>query len=311
MKRTSIGSQLLFVSVIGAAIAAGPGFARADGLSKAPVSAPYNWSGFYVGAHLGAGWERSQWTDLDPFCPNALLACATNGGPFGSHNLMGLLAGGQVGVNWQVGRLVWGLEGQLSWANLNGDHSHSDSDAATFINGTVPNRVVIGVNTDRDSIATTSINRLATIAARLGVTSDQYDRTLFYIKAGAGFANPEYGLSARSNQSTECSSLDPGGFCPVIKASVTSTSSGSTSKALWGPMVGIGIEHALTASWSVRVEYDYVWFGKRDVSIPFTGQECVGINGFPPNCSNIAGVRHLQTEEDLHMIKFGLNYRFK
>src|SRR5258705_13812448 len=36
-----------------------------------PVVAPYSWSGFYVGGHIGAGWSRNSIADTpggDPFC---------------------------------------------------------------------------------------------------------------------------------------------------------------------------------------------------------------------------------------------------
>jgi outer membrane immunogenic protein len=88
--------------------AAGP--AGAADLSVAPIyKAPplvapsaYNWSGFYLGANGGGAWGTSNWDSA------------------GSFNLSGAVAGGTAGYNWQLGRTVLGLEGDLDWSNLNG-----------------------------------------------------------------------------------------------------------------------------------------------------------------------------------------------
>jgi len=91
-----------------AALAAAPGAQAADlGLAplyKAPppVSAAYNWSGFYLGANAGGGWGDSRWQGFD------------------SVNLSGGMAGGTAGFNWQTGPMVLGLEGDIDWAGLSG-----------------------------------------------------------------------------------------------------------------------------------------------------------------------------------------------
>jgi outer membrane immunogenic protein len=75
-------------------------------LYKAPpavVTQAYNWTGFYLGANGGGGWGHSYWdTSADRI--------GTSGG----------LVGGTVGYNWQVGSAVFGLEGDIDWANLKG-----------------------------------------------------------------------------------------------------------------------------------------------------------------------------------------------
>src|SRR4051794_9701121 len=68
---------------------------------RAPVQvvAPaFNWTGFYAGFNVGYGFGKAE--------------------AFGaSENLNGLIAGGQIGGNWQTGALVLGLEAdfQGSW----------------------------------------------------------------------------------------------------------------------------------------------------------------------------------------------------
>jgi outer membrane immunogenic protein len=72
--------------------------------AAAPVAyAPqiYNWSGFYIGGHLGGGYGESSWSD--PF-----------GGGNNNFNDWGFLGGAQVGANAQFNRLVLGLEGDFA-----------------------------------------------------------------------------------------------------------------------------------------------------------------------------------------------------
>ncbi len=85
--------------------------AAAADLSLAPLyKAPpalqpqaYDWSGFYFGANGGGGWGHSWWN-----------ANATG------INLPGAQAGGTAGYNFQFGRTVLGVEGDIDWSGLNG-----------------------------------------------------------------------------------------------------------------------------------------------------------------------------------------------
>jgi outer membrane immunogenic protein len=73
----------------------------------------YNWSGIYVGGHIGESYSSSSWTD--PF----------NAASNDDFNSWGFLGGAQVGANAQFNRLVIGVEGDFSW--LNSTNSGTDS----------------------------------------------------------------------------------------------------------------------------------------------------------------------------------------
>jgi outer membrane immunogenic protein len=78
-------------------------------LYKAPPSEvvqAYNWTGFYLGVNGGGGWGHSGWRDEST-----------------GINLSGGLVGGTAGYNWQAGRAVVGLEGDVDWANLSGSRT--------------------------------------------------------------------------------------------------------------------------------------------------------------------------------------------
>lgn len=101
MKKILLGTVALVALGFGPAVAADMRMpAKA---APAPVYAPiYNWSGFYLGAHVGAGFGND--SDLAGFT--------------GDDNA-GFLAGGQLGFDWQLSpNWVVGIEGQLSWADF-------------------------------------------------------------------------------------------------------------------------------------------------------------------------------------------------
>jgi outer membrane immunogenic protein len=60
------------------------------------VAPPTNWSGFYLGGHIG--WGDSSFGD--------------NG------SADGILGGLQAGYNYQINQLVFGVEGEISWTDM-------------------------------------------------------------------------------------------------------------------------------------------------------------------------------------------------
>ena len=76
----------------------------------------YNRSGVYLGINGGYGFGSSKWTD--PQNPSSL----TSGGSTssGSFNTNGGLVGGTLGVNFQTGGFVFGVEGDWDWQGLQG-----------------------------------------------------------------------------------------------------------------------------------------------------------------------------------------------
>ena len=83
------------------------------------VSPVYNWSGFYVGGHLGYGWSK---TDVHDHLT----------GLSGSADPSGFLGGGQIGFNWQTGAFVFGIEGDGSWTNADGSRTFSNGAVVTM-----------------------------------------------------------------------------------------------------------------------------------------------------------------------------------
>jgi outer membrane immunogenic protein len=76
-------------------------------VNKAPYAVPYNWSGFYVGGHVGYLWGRTR-VEEDGVVTD-------DGAPTN-----GVIGGVLAGYNWQTGQIVLGLEGDFGWTHADG-----------------------------------------------------------------------------------------------------------------------------------------------------------------------------------------------
>ncbi len=87
--------------------------------AKAPPPPEFSWTGLYVGGN--AGWLQLEENGY-PFCldPTGAMqgpGCSiVQGGQMGSSH--GFFGGGQVGYNWQAGKLVLGIEADMQGVNL-------------------------------------------------------------------------------------------------------------------------------------------------------------------------------------------------
>ena len=174
---------------------------------KAPAAVvAYNWSGFYVGGNAGAAFQRNCW-----FFSNA----AGSAGDEGCHSNTAVVAGGQVGANWQTGNIVLGLEASGDWANLKG--SNVSLFDPTFTNRTKTD--AIGLFTGRVGVAWN--NALAYVKGGAAVTHNKYTAFVTAIPAlsgevtdtrwgwtvGGGF---EYGFAPNWSAAVEYDYIDTG-----------------------------------------------------------------------------------------------------
>src|SRR3954470_5123019 len=102
-----IGIEMKRIALAVSVLAAGAAGASAADLplkAKPIVAAGLDWSGVYIGVHAGYGGGVEGW-GLDRPAPFVAR---------------GPLVGGQVGINKQLGSLVFGLELDGSWADIKG-----------------------------------------------------------------------------------------------------------------------------------------------------------------------------------------------
>jgi len=260
--RLLVASALATVMVAGAAQAADILPTKAPVL-KAPAAAPFSWTGFYIGGHAGYGWGDKKWSDFfDPINPTDRTS-----GPDANYHVNGPLGGGQIGYNFQYGWTVFGIEADASAADIKG---FGNNDPFTILGPSGFGCL------DLNGGCTTKIDSLGTITGRLGVA---VDRVLLYAKGGGAWVHEKHTVRAFDTQLPN----DP---------SVNFTS--TTSQTRWGWTAGAGVEYALSNTWSAKLEYNYLDFGKDQVS--FT---------LPPGGFGVGGTLH----QTMHVVKAGLNYR--
>jgi outer membrane immunogenic protein len=297
---------------------------------KAPPPPPpplWSWTGYSIGAPVGAGWSRQEVaTKRDSLCFDKSelkdlkdpddgfdgFSCATGENHNllslseaqgrGSHNAIGGLGGVQVGFNWQAGWVLFGIEAQYSWARLEGDHA----DSRFFLFGEIESEIDL-FQVNAQSRFSTEIKGIGTIAARLGIVSGPQDRTLFYVKAGAAYAKEDF----RERLNGTFLFLQEGESTQQIPVNFAGDFSGSKSK--WGWMFGAGLEWGLFDNWSAKIEYNYLAFGDKDVTL--SGNVCAtALEDEDPPASFVtkcgSASRTHKIEENIQLIKIGLNYRF-
>ena len=138
---------------------------------KAAPLPPYDWTGFYVGGNLGAGWSGLGTPNFSDRL-GSTFTVPTN---------TQFAGGAQVGVNYQFwGGVVIGAEAMFDWLTV----SHNNPVTATAPTGTV----AANINTSDTRWATTA-------TAKLGYA---WDRVLLYGKGGAAWvatANPSISVT--------------------------------------------------------------------------------------------------------------------
>jgi len=89
-----------------------------------PVVAPvplFSWTGCYIGAHIGGGWGRKEFSDTA--LESSFVFVGDGNGPHSIRtDTSGFLGGGQVGCDYQFApNWVVGIQGDFSGADIKGD----------------------------------------------------------------------------------------------------------------------------------------------------------------------------------------------
>jgi len=206
--------------------------------TKAPPIPPApTWTGWYVGGNVGAAWGKftnSYTAPGNPNPPNFIPTDAAAISANGSNVITpaGFIGGFQAGYNYQIQKVVLGIEADIDFLGLG--KSASSSVVAP----------VAGPTT-----STTSINApwLFTLRPRVGIAVGQ---ALIY--ATGGLAVAEVNLSETNT------------FSPLFSAAGTDALSTSQARAGW--TVGGGAQYRINKRWSIKAEYLYVDLGTLNAS---------------------------------------------
>jgi len=171
------------------------------------------WTGFYVGLHAGGQWGHSEDRSIDGYF--AGVDNVTWG-----YDESGVIAGGQLGYNYQWNWLVLGLEADLGYMNLDGQGTPR-IDKVLFAS---------------DTRGETDSDFYTTIRGRIGFA---WNHWLFYATGGAIGVNYETRV------------VDA---CDVSPCGDELINAGKTDFA-WGWTGGGGVEYMFNCHWTTKVEY--------------------------------------------------------
>ena len=194
----------------------------------APVPV-FSWTGFYVGANLGAAFGNgsSSISGSTPFLNTFVNPLGIPTGGYGSNN-SAFIGGGQAGYNYQIGSAVIGAETDLDWTNI----THSGTfTTATALPGIGNVSTYVGGRLDW----------LGTTRLRVGFLP--WDRFLIYGTGGIAYGGGVVNGAVTGNGGSGAAWL------------------GTNSGARFGWSLGAGGEYAITNNVTFRAEYLYYNLG--------------------------------------------------
>jgi outer membrane immunogenic protein len=219
---------LLLAAGLAFAALSGPVAAADMPLKARPLVTANTWTGCYLGGNIGYGWSKSH---VDDTAPGNFTGLTDISGPSGT----GIVGGGQLGCDYQMGNVVIGARGLFDGANLKGSSSMSADALAT------------GSFSPGESM-TVETRWFATLTARLGYAVQP--QWLVYVNGGVAWANNKY----KDNDPTTF-------FGAPFNGEATGTRTGWT--------IGGGVEYKLQQNWSVFAEYDYIGLSSADVPLNY------------------------------------------
>jgi outer membrane immunogenic protein len=261
--------------------------------SKAPVvvDAVYNWTGFYIGANVGYGWENTRtdysYTSTPAPAPPGFEDVFGPGGPLnvgggsavssaiaqgflptslGNRQAGVFTAGGQIGYNAQFNQFVLGVETDLNWIN-------SGVKTTSFV--APPNGVVTNV-----ASSAAGLRWLGTVRGRAGYA---VDRALFYVTGGLAYGD--------ARASSNAANFD---------GSNTDLFAGSVSGIRVGYTVGAGLEYAVTNNITVKGEYLYYNLGSATYAVAAANAVALGEGLFTTARQTFDG----------SIVRAGINYKW-
>jgi len=204
-----------------------------------PPPAIYDWTGIYVGGHIGGGLL------VDSVSQNGVSAGGFNLASTGDLRPAGVIGGAQIGANYEFAPWVIGVEAAWTDSAITGSTKIGCSGPCLF--GTAPTPIA-------SERFTSHALWFADVAGRLGYAANDW---LFYAKAGGAWMRVSY---------TEDLLTQAAGATAVTQV-VTDNRTGF--------LVGAGIELGLVENLSAKIEYDFYDFGSKNYS--FTSITPVGV----------------------------------
>jgi outer membrane immunogenic protein len=205
-------------------------------MAPIPIALPFDWEGFYVGAHTGTATDdvsftqtNVSWSGNSVVPPPFTLNTSVNTGETGKLGASNVIGGIQAGYNWVFpGPYLFGLEADISGTDIS-------STALTTPPG------------DPQAVAqwNDKVNLFGSARARLGYIAGPW---LFYATGGFGWELDKF---TRTQLSAPNFTVFPFVDTNALQGGTAATA--THLRAGW--TAGAGIEWAFARTWTVKVEY--------------------------------------------------------
>jgi high affinity Mn2+ porin len=210
-----------------------------------PAATSYDWTGVYVGGHIGYAAGSSRWSAMPTGAPGP----AQNGpldlfNSFNAFNGMGsYFEGFQAGYNYMLpSRWLFGVEADVSFpSTITGSSTLSSATSGT-------------------ASYTAQVEFSGTLRGRVGYAPN-LETTHWLLYATGGFA-----WSYDQFTRTQIAGLPAGG------SAVPGQTENLFTVPRTGGVVGAGVELALPSNWTARLEYLFTDYGNRSVTFPAGAQ---------------------------------------
>jgi outer membrane immunogenic protein len=85
----------------------------------APIAPVATWTGCYIGGNVGGAWAQTHITDVGNGAGAAFASAGVPGQQF-TVDSSGIVGGGQIGCDWQMSNIVFGIEGDVGAMGIRG-----------------------------------------------------------------------------------------------------------------------------------------------------------------------------------------------
>ena len=242
--------------------------------------------------------------------PTPVSSSCSPGVPFAfSNNKGGFTGGGFIGTTVQMGRIVYGIEGDV--AGKTGESSYVQPSSVTVAYSTPSVVFFPGFSTPtatRTDLISGSVRQGVdgSIRPRIGYLVNPW--LMVYATGGIAFNHVSASYSYASTI-TYTNLAIPSSFSPQVAVD-TLAGSGSVDKTLTGGTVGAGAELALGYGWKARLEYRWSGFGGLSFDVPLT-RTCTGTGCAAVALPSASGVAHIDIDHiAFHTIRAGLGFSF-
>jgi opacity protein-like surface antigen len=261
-------------------------------MAPIPIALPFDWEGFYVGAHTGAATDDVSFTQTNltwtctgnpgpPVvpCPAGIGTTSRNTGESGTLRASNVIGGLQAGYNWVLpGPYLFGIEADISGTDI----------SSTVLTSPPGDPSAVAQWNDKVTV-------FGTARARLGYIAGPW---LFYATGGFGWA---YDNLTRTQLSAPLFAGAP--FVDVNALHGGDAVTAHRLRAGW--TAGAGVEWAFARTWTVKLEYLHLDLQSELLS---SGQFNYVLTPLSPSFSS--SVTAQTSNLTIDTVRVGLNHTF-